>query len=357
MNVVLVLHKYEISLNDPCCYPLGFMYVSSWFKQQGYTVKILNYNLFDYDLVEEIKGQDLVGFTGFEEFKSLIIRDARICKELGIRTILGGALATFCGSEMKQYIDEVVTGECEFQERSNFDRLSWPDYEGLGISEYHKRHGWKYMGVMTGRGCPYSCTFCAQTCEFRLRKLNNVFAEIDFYSNRYGHEMTVFYDNTLNVNKKRFLQICEGMKSRGAWTASIRCDKVDEEAVKAAKESGCKYLVIGIESFNQEKLDRLNKRIKVEQIYRTLDLLHKYKINYHGNVLVGFEDESYEDIVREISLIPKGSNVFPGLVQPFIGTRNGGKRSISEVEYSFLSNEFKSYATNAGMTCLPEVRV
>lgn len=347
MKITLVCYKYGLPLDDPCCYPLGFMYVSSSLKQQGHEVKVLNYNLFDYDFVEEVKDQDVVMFTGFEEFYSSIVRDSKICRELGIRTVLGGALATFKTEKMQELVDEVFIGE--FPEKSKIDQLPWPDYEGFGIKEYHKRHETNFMGVLTSRGCPFNCTFCSQVCRFKMRNLNDVFDEILFYKEKYKVETIVFYDNTFNVSKRRFLTICEFMqKAKLTWSAAIRCDIFDEEMVKVAKESGCLYFVVGVESFNQEKLDRMNKKVKVESIIKTLDLLHKYEVNYHGNILLGFENETFEDICKELEEFRTSYNLFPVLVQPYVGGRNGKSRLITQEQEDFFNSNFIQYVESKG---------
>lgn len=351
MNITLVLHKYGISVNDPCCYPLGFMYVSSVLKQQNHNVKVLNYNLWDYDFDSEIKGSDYVYFTGFEEFKPYIVRDAAICKELGVITTLGGALATFCSLEMEGYVDNVLPGEFEKME---INQIPFPDYEGFGVSEYHRRHDMKYMGVLSSRGCPYCCTFCAQTCKFRYRSLSNVFSEIDEYRAKYGVEMVVFNDNTLNVRRSRFMAICEGMKKRGLlWSAAIRADKFDNEMAVAFKNSGGSYFVVGVESFDQKRLDMMHKKIKADRILRTLDVLEKHKIKYHGNIILGMGNESASDIVREINEMPRGYNLFPVLYQPFIGT--SGKSTLPIEQRDIFNKAFIDYANSKAMTTYPVV--
>jgi len=346
MNICLVLHKYGVRLDDPCCYPLGFMYVSSYLQGISHTVKVLNYNLWDYDLKEEIKGQDVVYFTGFEEFKQNILRDEQVCIEAGVKTTLGGALATFDG--IPEFKGFKFKGEID-----NVSSCAFPDYSGFGINEYHKRHPLRYMGVLASRGCPYSCTFCAQTCKFNLRPVFNVLHEIKCYSFKYSLDMIVFNDNTFNINKSRFMQFCSQL--RVPWSAAIRCQPFDEEMAIAAKKSNCKYFVVGVESFNQDKLNRMNKKIKVKQIKRTLDLLEKYKINYHGNILVGFDNETYSDIADEIRNIPSEYKVFPAMVQPFIGTKDGKKRSVSKKNFSKLSTLFNDYATQGGKSCYPQL--
>lgn len=371
MNICLILHRYGIPLDDPCVYPLGFMYVSAVLKRNGHNVKVLNYNLWDYDLEAELEGQDCALFTGFEEFKPYIIRDAAVCKRMGIHTVLGGALATFDPSQMMSHVDAVVIGEGEDIVETALENkgilrgsnpklkgLPLPDYEGFGIDEYHRRHATRYMGVLTSRGCPFACSFCSQTCAFQDRDLRFVFEEIDYYKSAYQLEVVIFNDNTINVSKQRFMKICHEMKARSlGWGASIRADVFDEEMAIAAKQSGCMYFVVGVESFNQEKLDYMNKKIKVEDTRRTLDLLHKHDIDYHGNILVGFENESYEDIAREIQSIPAGYKVFPCFVYPFVGTKNGKKRNITEEQESFLSNEFRDYIQKMGKYLYPVTAV
>jgi radical SAM superfamily enzyme YgiQ (UPF0313 family) len=355
MNITLVCHKYGVPLNDPAIYPLGFMYVSSLLKARGHNVKVLNYNLFDYKLEDEIQDQQIVMFTGFEEFKQSIIRDAKVCHEKGITTVLGGALATFCEDEMKQYVSRICVGE--YDKELNIDKVPYPDYDGFQVEEYFRRNSVRHMCVLTTRGCPFNCTFCAQTCKFRVRKLRHVFKEVDLYREKYKVELLLFMDNTLNFSKSRYLRICEEMKKRKlTWGGAIRCDKFDDEMAKATKESYCNNLVIGIESFNQEKLNKMNKQLSVVDIYKTLDLMEKYKINYNGNVLVGFEDESYESIVEDIAKIPSNA-IFPTLVKPFVGTKNGKTRLITKREEDFLNESFKEYIYANEKYIYPELPV
>jgi len=368
MRVTLVLYRYNIPMDDPCVYPLGYMYISAVLKRAGHQVKVLNYNLWEYDLGKEIKGQDVVMFTGFEEFLPFIQRDAALCRSMGVKTVVGGALATFRPDVLTQYVDYIIAGEGENAVlrlleywmlpaqcgRIDLDSLPLPDYEGFGIQEYNKRHSVKYMGVLTSRGCPHHCSFCAQTCKYQVRKVDSVLAEVDHYAHKYGTEMIIFNDNTLNADRHRYLELCRGMAGKGVrWGAAIRADNLSEEMVWWSKKSGCSYFVIGVESFNQEKLNRMGKNLQVDSIYYSLNLLNEYKIPYHGNVLVGFENETYEDIRKEVDSIPKEFTVFPCFVYPFIGTKNGRRRGITKEQYIELDNEFNQRINAGGKYVYP----
>ena len=361
MKLALILFKYVQMIDDPCCYPLGFMYISAVLKKAGHDVTVFNLNLYEYKDI--LTGFDAVLMTGFEPFKEDIIYTAAICKERGIKTILGGALGTFCSEEMLKYVDTVIIGEgenviCQALNstgivkgtKPNLDTLPYPDYEGFEIEEYHRVHGIRYMGVLTSRGCPYSCKFCAQTCVSQFRKMPDVFKEIDFYIAKYGTERIIFYDNTLNIRKDRFMEICEGMKLRGlSWSAAIRVDVWDEEMTRVGKESGLKFLVVGVESFSQDKLDLMDKKITVDQIIKCLDLIQDYDIGYRANVLLGIPDETYENILEEVIAIPsKYQRIYPGLVQPYAGT-GYKERAITNEQEKFLQAIFIDYALNNGV--------
>ena len=346
MKITIIQPKYSISISDPCCINLGICYVSSFLKLHGNTVKILNYNLWDYDLRSEIKDCDAVFLTGAREFLEFNKQACLIARELGVKTVVGGALATFNPELISSYADVVFKGEIE--RCMHIDGIPWPDYEGFGIEEYHRRHDRRYMGILASRGCPNSCIFCTQVCTYRERNLLKVKEEIEYYKNKYRIDLIVFNDNTINITRNRFMQTCSMMKGlKIQWSAAIRADNFDRQMVRAAKDSGCIYFVVGVESFRQNRLDMMNKKLSVADTVRTLNLLHEFDMAYHGNILLGFDGETYGDITDEIGELPSEYNVFPVLVQPYHGT--GLKSVISDTERTYLNGVFEDYANSKGM--------
>jgi radical SAM superfamily enzyme YgiQ (UPF0313 family) len=262
---------------------------------------------------------------------------------MGIRTIIGGYAATFSPEILVEY-DVIINGECE---KCGIDQIPYPDYEGFGIEEYHKRHALPYMGVLTSRGCQFSCYFCAHTCRYRERDLEDVKREIALYRAKYGVEMIVFNDNTLNVSKKRFMSICDMMKDMNIiWSAAIRTDVFDEDMAIAANDSGGSYFIVGIESFDQKRLDKMNKKISVADNIKTLDLLNKYKLKYHGNILFGIGGDTLDTIAEEIEMLPGGYDLFPVVVQSFSG--NTFRSFLSKEHQDKLNGYFGEYARKKG---------
>ncbi len=365
LRLALILPKYGVSIHDPCFAPLGFLYISAMAKKLGHKVDFFNLNLYELRGVA-FKDYDAVLLTGGEEFIEFNKSMSEQARLQGVKTLIGGALATYRTEEMANIFDSVVVGEGEGALEAALSgkgifradplpisEIPWPDYEGFGIAEYHRRHPIRYMGVMTSRGCPFRCSFCVHVCSYRERPLADVFAEIDHYRTSYGIELLVVNDNTLNVRKDRFMAFCDGMKGRGlAWSAAIRTDRFDEDMARAAKDSGANYFVVGVESFSQKRLDKMGKRSTVTDNVRTLDLLEKYGIAYHGNLILGFDWDEQGHIDNELSACPKQYRVFPVLLQPFIGIK--AKPGIFGAERDMWSDRFRTYAEGSGMNVYPE---
>lgn len=333
---------------------------------------MLNMNLWQFNLVQELEWKpDWVMMTGFEGFYDAVKETAALCRSLGIKTMLGGAMASLNTVEMAGYVDVLVTGEGEdvlaqalHTERGiivggkvkEINSIPWPDYDGFEVREYHKRNketcGVKHMGVITSRGCPFACEFCSGGIigKFQFRDVKDVLAEVAHYKRTYDPDVIMYNDNTFNVRKDKFIQYCRGMKEIGMpWNSAIRLDLLDDEMAREAADGGlCRYFIVGVESFRQDKLDRMNKHLKVEDMKRGLDLLHKYNLNYHANILVGLPGETVEEIIEEVMTIPKDYRVFPILVQPFIGTKYQ-TRSITPTQEAFLDKTFRAWATEAGL--------
>jgi radical SAM superfamily enzyme YgiQ (UPF0313 family) len=344
---------------------MGVLYISAMAKKLGHEVDFFNLNLWENQEVP-LENYDAIMLTGGDEFFGFNKVAADQARLLGVKTVLGGAMASFKSQEMSRIFDSVVVGEGEGALEAALagkgifradplplSEIPWPDYEGFGIDDYHKRHSVRYMAVMASRGCPFRCSFCVQTCAYRERPLIDVFAEIDHYREKYKIEMLVVCDNTLNVKKPRFMEFCDGMASRDLkWSAAIRTDRFDEQMAVAAKKSGASYFVVGIESFVQRRLDMMGKKTFVADNVRTLNLLHKHGIKYHGNLLLGFEGETVGDVMAEFVSMPKGYNLFPALLQPFLGIK--AKPGVFGKDREVLSQSFREYAESRGMNCYPD---
>ncbi len=222
----------------------------------------------------------------------------------------------------------------------NPDRKPLEDLDSLPfVSKVYRKHlriedyfyaicRYPQVAIVTGRGCPYRCTYCLfpQTLhgrKVRYRRVESVVDELEFIANELPQVKEVFIeDDTLTVNKKRCLELSDEILRRGlkiTWTANSRAD-IDLETLKSLKAAGCRLLCVGVESGVQEILDNIHKGIKLDQIRQFMRDAKKAKVLIHGCFLVGGPGETKETLKKTLDfakeLNPDTVQFFPLMVYP-----------------------------------------
>ncbi|MHA1343856.1 MAG: B12-binding domain-containing radical SAM protein, partial [Promethearchaeota archaeon] len=197
----------------------------------------------------------------------------------------------------------------------NLDILPFPSWDLIEPHKYPPiphQFFYKYYPVapiITSRGCPYSCYFCAVpylwSKKFRRRSTKNVVDEMEYLVNTFGIKEIHIEDDSFTLNKAHVMSICKEVISRNlriAWSLpnGIRVDTIDEEIVAIMKESGCYQVGLGIESSNEDVLRKVNKNIMVEKVKRAVRLIKKYNIEIRGFFMIGIPGETLEDIKSTI---------------------------------------------------------
>jgi len=182
--------------------------------------------------------------------------------------------------------------------------------------------------VLTARGCPFKCIFCV--CSVSRQKVRNhsieyVMAEIDELIYRYGIRDITFVDDVFTLNKQRTYRLCEELakrKDKLAWSSNVRVDLVDKEILKYMKDSGCWMVLAGIESGNQEILDKTKKQIKLEQAEQLSNWCKKVGLMFHPNFIIGHPEETVDTIDQTINFARKLYSHFPlfTIMTPYPGT-------------------------------------
>ncbi|RMG13093.1 MAG: radical SAM protein [Planctomycetota bacterium] len=187
------------------------------------------------------------------------------------------------------------------------------------------------VAIITGRGCPYRCNYCLfpQTLTghgYRRRPVEAVVDEFKFIEREFPGVREVFIeDDTLTVDRKRCRRLAEEMirrRVRVRWTANARCD-VDYETLRLMRRAGLRLLCVGVESADQEILDAVEKRIRVDQIERFFSDAKRADVLVHGCFMVGNPGETRQSLQRTLEfakrLEPDTAQFFPLMVYP--GTR------------------------------------
>ena len=182
---------------------------------------------------------------------------------------------------------------------------SVPLHEQLPLRKYQLSHGYStpMASVLTSFGCPATCTFCVSgSINYRYRDPANVIEELD-QLNKLGVKQVYFRDNVFLATRKKGIELLEKMVERKygfRWLAEMRADALDEGTVPLMKATGCYAVHMGVESANQDTLDRYEKRIKLEQYKTATKLCRENGIRTIGYFIIGLPGETREDVLRTI---------------------------------------------------------
>jgi len=315
--------------------------------------------------MEEIKGRikeinpDLVGVTfPFSCQSKNVFEMCRAVKEANknIKVVVGGVHASAMSKNILQNqkdIDFVVIGEGEetllelvenlkeqaenfkhikgiaYREKDggialnekreaikNIDQIPFPARHLLKMEDYIKiniPHGpytrKKRVGnIMTSRGCPGMCLYCASWKffgrQFRARTVDSIFEEIDLLIREYGIEELQFEDDNLTFDRERAKEIFKRLKNYNlAWCTpnGVRIDTIDEEMLRLIKESGCYQLTFGIESGNERVLHEvIRKPIDLKKVKPIVDEAKKLGILVHLFFMVGLPTETKKEMLETL---------------------------------------------------------
>ena len=164
-----------------------------------------------------------------------------------------------------------------------------------------------YVSLYTTRGCPAQCTFCLwpQTLSghpWRKRSADDVAAEMA-RAKTYWPEVKEFFfdDDTFNIQKARTIELCAKLKPLGlTWSCTSRVT-TDFETLKAMKEAGCRLLIVGYESGDQQILKNIKKGATIERARQFTKDCHKLGLVIHGDFIMGLPGETRETINNTIA--------------------------------------------------------
>ncbi len=158
------------------------------------------------------------------------------------------------------------------------------------------------------------CTFCSWTTlypgkDYRKHSVKRVLDEIGMLIEKY-HVKEIMDDSGSFPIGKWLKEFCEGMVERG-YNKKIRLDcnmrlkSLNQEEYNLMGKAGFRFILYGLESANQETLDRINKNLKVEEIEKGVAMAKKGGLDPHITTMMGYPWESLEDAKRTIALSKK----------------------------------------------------
>jgi len=401
MKIALIVTPYPLEeFPSP---PLGLCYVAAAFENEGAEVRIFDYLVRRYTpekLYSELKSfqPDAVGINSvtlnFKQAASILQKVKQFFPET--ITIMGGPHVSFdFHNSLVQYpeIDIMVIGEGEdtIQELLPVikDRNSWHRIKGIAFSVNGKticneprehikdldklpmpaRHllnlsRYQALGfpvsVITSRGCPNKCIFCQGRrmvgSKVRYRSIHRIVDEIEDIL-KYGFTRVNIADDFFTFNLKRVHAFCLEIQNRNlhfGWSAFARADSVNKEMLKAMLDAGCDSLLFGIESGNQEVLDKIRKRVTLDRISKAVTDCKEVGMNVFGSLIVGLPGESF-DTLMETHRYVQELKIDYGyhFLAPFPGTTV--KEDIEKYDLKLLTEDWSQFDANHAITCTSQL--
>jgi anaerobic magnesium-protoporphyrin IX monomethyl ester cyclase len=172
-----------------------------------------------------------------------------------------------------------------------------------------KRHGYFSMNMVTTRGCPYHCNWCAKPIwgqRYNSRSPENVVAEMKWLKAAYAPDHVWFADDILGLKPnwiERFAALVNEADAVIPFKCLQRADLVNEKTASALARAGCKTVWIGAESGSQKILDAMEKGDKVEDIYRAAQFLHANGIEVGFFLQFGYPGETWDDVQKTLKMV------------------------------------------------------
>jgi len=164
-----------------------------------------------------------------------------------------------------------------------------------------------YVSLYTTRGCPAQCTFCLwpQTLSghpWRKRSTDDVAREMAKAKDLWPDVREFFFDDdTFNIQKVRTVELCAKLKPLNlTWSCTSRVT-TDYETLKAMKEAGCRLLIVGYESGDQQILKNIKKGATIERARQFTKDCHKLGLVVHGDFILGLPGETHDTIRNTIA--------------------------------------------------------
>ncbi|MEG3224527.1 MAG: B12-binding domain-containing radical SAM protein [Methanobacteriales archaeon Met13] len=374
MKVMLINPPYSsskykfIGLVAP---PLGIAYIGAVLESGGFEVEIIDGAALEmnWESLEQAINKaapQVIAITALTPTINQALETAKLAKKTcpDAMVIMGGYHPSFNYSEIleKEYVDLVVMGEGEYTMlelvqtledegdlkkvrgiaydevktfprpvTADLDELPFPARHLLPMDHYKILDMKLHTATMiSGRGCPMQCSFCASAAlhgrKLRLRSPENVVDEMEYLVEHHHAGMIAFMDDTFTLNPTRVEQICEGIMKRDIdvyWGCTARADTLSNNMLQKMSDSGCITMFLGVESADQQQLDRVNKQMTIEKIRRAFTLSRKHNIRTIASVVLGMPGDTRDSIGRTIKFVRElnPSYALFSLATPYPGTR------------------------------------
>lgn len=395
MKILFIQPNYDAHIVHP---PLGLGYLAAYLEKKGHEVVIFDTTLKNASLEKillaiENFSPDLVGISvlsrGHNKAKEIIFEIKKFFPKLPV--VIGGTQVTAAPLEVMVDLgaDFAIIGEGEItlselvdgledkrqffkidglafrlggkvkinrprEFIKNLNEIPFPAWHLMPPADYRIApilepiHASPVAPIITSRGCPYNCSFCASNVtwgrKIRFRSPENVIEEIKLLKEKYGVKEIHFADDNFTMDIERAEKICDLLiqkKLALPWQCpnGVRIDRLTLPLLRKMKASGCYAVGLGIESGNQGVLQINQKNLDLKIVPDVLKNLKKVGIESYGFFILGLPGDTKQTIKETINfaLTNPFDRVWFNIFTPYPGSKSFidwlGKRKFNEIDW------------------------
>lgn len=221
--------------------------------------------------------------------------------------------------------NDVVIDNLSRDSMENLDELPFPARDLLNNELYVNPSTNKpFTLVKTSRGCPFSCIYCTARpyygSSWHTRSVGNIIEEIRTVISQFGITDFLFQSDTFNLKRSFVKELCQSIISSQlniSWMSNCRADLLDQEIAKDMKDAGATIVSLGLESGNQDLLDRMKKGITLYQARKAINICKEVGLKSMAYFMFGLPGETAETIENTIDF---ALDLDPDIAQFFIAT-------------------------------------
>ena len=273
-------------------------------KARGCTVILCGADATDHPALYLQQGADFVLLGEGEETLAELMAVLERREDRSFESILGLAWQDSPGELLQNPRRPDIT---------QLDRLPFPAWDLVDVARYERiwmrRHGFFSMNMVTTRGCPYHCNWCAKPIwgqRYNSRSPENVVEELCWLKAQYRPQHICFADDIFGLRPgwiERFGQLVQQRDGRIPFKCLMRPDLVTAPVVEGLSSAGCQTVWMGAESGSQKILHAMDKGTTVGQIGQARKLLDEAGIQVGLFLQFGYPGETRADIEATVQMV------------------------------------------------------
>jgi len=346
--------------------PLGTLYAAALLRQSGYTVAVFDTMLHDpeqgfREALQRYRPKIVVVYEDSFNFlsKMCLTRMREVAYQIVETARQAGAIVLANGSDASDHVADylqagflaVLLGEGEWSlletvnELGNSDKADLSQIPGLAYLDdagrvrqtihrpllrdldrmplpardlvnlqpyqqaWHEAHGYFSSNMISSRGCPFHCNWCAKPIygnSFALRSPKQVAYEMSVLKNQYGVEHIWFADDIFGLKARWVQDLAQEVEELNAavpFKMQSRVDLIGPATAQALRRAGCVEVWMGVESGSQKILKAMDKGTHVEQVVTARANLQREGIRACYFLQFGYPGENWDDIQQTVQLV------------------------------------------------------